>query len=188
MRRHILTGFLILSIVAAAAGPLHAQSLADVSKAEEQRRKTIKTPSKVYTNKDLGNVPPAPPVAAAPETKSDEPAKDAAPAAGAGKGQDQAKPAEVKDQAYWSGRVKELQTQLERDQSYAEALQSRINALTTDYANRSDPAQREVVERDRLKALAELDRLTQAIENDKKAIADLEDEARRSGVPPGWLR
>ncbi|MBI4487203.1 MAG: hypothetical protein HY655_14465 [Acidobacteria bacterium] len=187
MRRHIFTSILILSIVAA-AGPLYAQSLADVSKAEEQRRKTIKTPSKVYTNKDLGNVPPAPAATPPPDTKSAEPAKDAAPAAAAAKGEDQGKPGEVKDQAYWSGRVKELQTQLERDEGYAEALQSRINALTTDWANRSDPAQREVVERDRLKALAELDRLTQAIENDKKAVADLEEEARRSGVPPGWLR
>jgi hypothetical protein len=30
--------------------------------------------------------------------------------------------------------------------------------------------------------------LKQAIESDKKAIADLEEEARRAGVPAGWLR
>jgi hypothetical protein len=78
--------------------------------------------------------------------------------------------------------------QLERDRSYAEALQSRINALTTDFANRSDPAQRAVVEQDRNRAVADLERLNQTIQNDQKAISDLDDEARRAGVPPGWLR
>jgi hypothetical protein len=39
-----------------------------------------------------------------------------------------------------------------------------------------------------VKALGELDRLKQAIQNDLKAITDLEEEARRAGVPPGWLR
>lgn len=190
MHRRIAAVFLSLSIAAAAAGPAWAQSLADLAKTEEQRRKTIKSPAKVYTNKDLGNQPPGPGAPAA----SGVPAKDAAaePAKGEAKpadGANQSKPVEgAKDQAYWSGRTKDLQSQLERDQSYAEALQSRINALTTDYANRSDPAQRAVVESDRVKALGELDRLTQAIQNDKKAIADLDEEARRSGVPPGWLR
>jgi hypothetical protein len=189
MRRNISisAGFLSLAMAAAAAAPLWAQSLADLAKAEEQRRKTIKSPAKVYTNKDLGNVPPPPPVAPPAAVNADEPAKDVA--AEAEKAKDEAKPAEgAKDQAYWSGRAKDLQSQLERDQSYAEALQSRINGLTTDWVNRSDPAQRAVIERDRLKALTELDRLTQAIQNDKKAIADLDEEARRSGVPPGWLR
>ena len=35
-----------------------AQSLADVAKAEEARRKTIKPGAKVYTNEDLGGTPP----------------------------------------------------------------------------------------------------------------------------------
>src|SRR6266446_5036063 len=40
------------------ADPLRAQSLADVARAEEARRKAVKQPSKVYTNKDLPSVPP----------------------------------------------------------------------------------------------------------------------------------
>ena len=34
------------------------QSLADVAKKEEERRKTVKAAGKVYTNKDLGALPP----------------------------------------------------------------------------------------------------------------------------------
>ena len=37
--------------------PLHAQSLADVARAEEARRKEIKQHARVYTNKDLVSVP-----------------------------------------------------------------------------------------------------------------------------------
>jgi hypothetical protein len=77
---------------------------------------------------------------------------------------------------------------LERSRMFAEALQSRINALTRDFYARDDPAQRGVVEADRQKAIAELGRVESEIQQQIKAIADLEEEARRAGVPPGWLR
>jgi hypothetical protein len=94
----------------------------------------------------------------------------------------------VKDRKYWSGRMQDLLTQLDRDQTYAEALQSRINALTTDFTARDDPAQRAVIGRDRQKAIDELARLKLEIQTTRKSIADLEEEARRASVPPGWLR
>ena len=95
----------------------------------------------------------------------------------------------VKDQAYWAGRLKALQDALSRDQTYADAMQTRINALTTDFVNRDDPAQRAVIET----RSPEGARRARSPEQErrrttKKAIADLEEEARRAGVPPGWLR
>ena len=93
-----------------------------------------------------------------------------------------------KDQAYWSGRRKELQAKLDSDQVLAEAMQTRINALTADFSSRADPVQRAGIERDRLKALAELDRLRKSVEDGKKALANLDEEARKAGVPAGWLR
>jgi hypothetical protein len=184
-RVRYLAAVLLASVVVATTAPLLAQSLADLARKEEERRKTVKEPAKVYTNKDLGNVAPMPPStplpAPDPPAVEGDAAKDAAKDEGTDKGV-------VKDQAYWAGRVKDLQTQLDRDQIFADALQSRINALTADFTARDDPAQRSVIERDRQKAIAELDRLREAIKSDLKAIADLEDEARRAGVPPGWLR
>ena len=53
---------------------------------------------------------------------------------------------------------------------------------------RKTRAQRGVLASERQKALGELDRLKKQIEAGKKAIADLEEEARRANVPPGWLR
>ena len=84
--------------------------------------------------------------------------------------------------------MKDLRTQLERDEITVEAIQTQINSLSADFVNRDDPAQRAVIERNRQRALGELDRLKKAIEGSKKAIADLEEEARRASVPPGWLR
>jgi hypothetical protein len=178
---------LIAASLLAGWPPARAQSLADVARQEEERRKNIKTEGKVYTNKDLGNAPPAPaPVKAAPVAADTGNTKD-----GSAKTEESPSAAgetPKRDQAYWSGRLKDLQTTLERNRTYLEALQSRINALTTDFVNRDDPAQRAVIANDRDKAIGEFERLKKQIEDDRKAIADFEEEARRAGVPPGWLR
>jgi len=194
--RFVVAASLVLSGAGMFVLQARAQSLADVAKKEEERRKTVAAPAKVYTNKDLNPVPagsPPPPAAAKPgdsaaKNKDQDKGKDAETDA-KGKGPKDAgdKPA-VKDQAYWAGRYKGLQDALLRDQNYADAMQTRINSLNADFVNRDDPAQRAVIERDRQKALAELARLKQSILDTKKSIADFEEEARRAGVPPGWLR
>jgi len=200
MRAHHFT------VVAAAAFLLtamtaQAQSLADVARKEEERRKAKPEKAKVYTNKDL-YAAPAPPIPAGDtkDTKDTKDAKDAKDPKDAKDSKDtkDAKDPKAaadangkepaKDKAYWSGRLKKLQDQLDQNQTLVDAMQTRINALSTDFVNRDDPAQRSVIERDRQRALSELTRLKQAVVDGKKAVADLEEEARRAGVPPGWLR
>jgi hypothetical protein len=188
------TAVLALLVVAACGATARmagAQSLADVAKKEEERRKSVSAKAKVYTNKDLAAVPPgsAPPSSGtssstAPTTDADS-AKDAKAPPAAKPEKDGEPP---KDQAYWSGRLKALQDKLDRDISFADALQTKVNSLTADFVNRDDPAQRAVIERDRQKALTQVVALQKDIANGKKAIADLQEEARRAGVPPGWLR
>jgi hypothetical protein len=195
MRLYLKAGLTVFVAVAGLAGtvhPIQAQALGDVARKEEARRKDIKAPAKVYTNKDLGAPGPEPSTASSSPAAPAEAGKDAAKSAddkdkGKEKGKDQDKDA-PKDQAYWSGRKKELQTKLESDQTLAEAVQSRINALTADFSARADPVQRAGIERDRLKAIGELDRLRKSIQEGKKALTDLDDDARKAGVPPGWLR
>jgi hypothetical protein len=167
------------SMLAAGAAPLPAQSLADVARQEEARRKEIRQPAKVYTNKDLVSVPsPSPQPETAPSTT---PAADAASKSGdkdAAKdpqGKDPKDPGVVRDQAYWSNRLKALTEQRDRDQILADALQSRVDALTVDGIERQ-------------KAIEERERLTKTVESDRKALDDFQEEARRASVPPGWLR
>jgi hypothetical protein len=192
MRAHHFTvaavaAFLLTAMTA------QAQSLADVAKKEEERRKANPEATKVYTNKDLNAAPAPSPLTPAGDTKDTKETKDAKdPKAADDKAKDANGKEPVKekdkDKAYWSGRLKTLQDQLDQNQILVDAIQTRINALSTDFVNRDDPAQRSVIERDRQKALTELARLKKAVVDGKKAIADLEEEARRAGVPPGWLR
>jgi len=176
-----------LALTATAAS---AQSLGALAKQEEARRKTVQTPGKVYTNQDLRSSDGSP----APETGAPAaPAADATLQPGAATppaANQQTPPADdqKKDEAYWKDRLKQARDSLDRSKSFAEALQSRINALTTDFAARSDPAQRSVIEQDRKKALAELDRVNQEIKDNSKAITGIQDEARKAGVPAGWYR
>lgn len=176
---------------AGAAIPLSAQgSLADVAKKEQERRKTVKTPSKVLTNKDLAPAPAVtpPPAASSDATASTAPAaadgtKPATPAEGEKKAEEPAQ-----DQAYWSKRAIDLQSALSRNETFAVAMQSRINALANEYTNQGDGVRQQAIAVERQKALADLDGLTKEIADGRKAITDLQEEARRSGVPPGWLR
>ena len=191
--RKTLLHIVALTAFAASAAPLAAQSLADVARKEEARRKDIKTPSKVLTNKDLSEVPPATAPASssasssAPSSSTSD-SSSSTPAPAASEGGATKDGAGVKDQKYYSTKMKMLQDTLSRDQVLAEAMQTQINSLTTDFVNRDDPAQRAVIERNRTGAVAELARLKDQIKKDQKAIDDFQEEARRAGVPPGWLR
>jgi DNA repair exonuclease SbcCD ATPase subunit len=186
MRLKRLAPLAIVPVLVGAAMPVFSQTLADLAKKEEERRKKISEPAKVYTNKDLAPVPASSTPPPAPSSTSGAPAAST-PAKEDEKEKDQAKEP-VKDQKYWAGRMKALQETLTRDEGYAEAMQTRLNSLQTDFVNRDDPAQRAVIERDRNKVQAELERLKKAVVDEKKAIDDFMEEARRAGVPPGWLR
>jgi len=185
----------LLAIVTliAGAGWVQAQSLAELAKTEAARRKTVDAPSKVYTNDDLhsdftkATPSPATPAAAAPAATT--PAAGAAPATSAGApAQGAAAGGEVRDQAYWSGRMADARSKVERSQAFAQALQNRVDMLWTDFVNRGDPVQQRTIEQERNKAIAELERLKKEIDENQKAVAAVEDEARRAGVPAGWLR
>jgi len=175
-----------LAFLLCSASGAFAQSLGDVAKKEQQRRKTTKVAGKVYTNKDLGpggtkpapsQLPPASTIAGPGGAESTPPPAD--------KTEEQDP---KKTEEYWREKLETARAEIQRNELFLEALQSRVNALSTDFVNRDDPAQRAVIASDRQKALAEMERVRESIDTLKKQIADLEEEARQAGVPPGWLR
>ena len=175
---------LITGVTTSSAG----QSLADVARAEQARRASVKTTAKVYTNESLGAAGEAPATAPATSAPATPKAGEAA-AAPAPKPADKPGTAEpVKDEKYWRERVTSARNALQRSQTFAAALESQINALYTEFVNMSDPAQRTIVEQKRLAAIAEQDRVKADIVNQTKAVAAIEDEARRANVPSGWIR
>jgi hypothetical protein len=185
MHRHLTAVSACVSLLVSV--PVFGQDLAALAKKAEESRKTSTKETKVYTNADAGNVLAATATPSADKGKpapADDPAAKTAqpPAADAGQATEN-----QKDQAYWAEKLKTLQSQLERDMVFADAIQTRINILSADLVN-NDLGQRPAIEQERNRALAELARLQKSILDDRKAIADFDDEARRAAVPPGWLR
>ena len=189
MKRMISAG--ITLVVLAGVVPARAQSLGELAQKEAERRKaggtaTKAAPNKVYTNDDLKAAPPPSPgsipTPAAPADKDAAAQKDAA------KKPDQKGAQEDKGEEYWRQRMAQAREELRRNEMFGEALQTRINSLTNDFSARDDPYQRAQLADDRQKAVAEKARVTQEIDTLKKKIADIEEEARQAGVPPGWIR
>jgi hypothetical protein len=185
---HLALHAVAMILLAGCLAPVAAQkpTLGEVARKEQERRKTTKGTPKVLTSKDLpASKPPATPPAggaqppaAAPEQKPGEGQKPP--------GEQQA--GEQKDEAWWRDRIMQARESLRRSEAFLEALQSRVNALSTDFVNRDDPYQRAKIGEDRQKALIEMDRVRAEITMFKKQIEDIEEEARKAGVPPGWLR
>lgn len=186
--------FSALALLATTQAALAQSPLAEAARREAERRKAVRTAPATYTNEDLARLPvrstpekPAlPPTTvttigpAGAATPPPDSAAQAAPGA--------AEAAGPRDEKYWRERIAAARTNLSRLQMFAEALQSRINALSADFVNRDDPAQRQKIGEDRQRALEELDRVTKETQEAVKAIAAIEEEARRLGVPPGWVR
>ena len=178
---------MVVALIFCAAATASAQSLADVARQEEARRKGVVGTGKVYTNDALQPEPPPSPgsiPAATPAAPATPPA-----AAGADKPADPAAPgATPKTEAEWKKRIADERDALSRAQTFAEALQSRINVLSADFVNVDDPAKRDVVAADRQRALSELDKVKAEIQAHQKKITDIQTEARKAGVPAGWVR
>ena len=178
---------LICAIVCAAS--LSAQGLSDLARKEEQRRKSV-TPGKVYTNDNLKPAPSpsAPATPPAPAPSQDQAAAPAQPGTPPPAPEPQKPETQKKDEAYWRGRLQAERDGIERAKVLLDALQGRVNGLQTDFVNRDDPAARAMVSAERQRVLAELDRTKLEIQQRTKAIAEIQEEARRSGVPAAWYR
>jgi hypothetical protein len=185
-----LSNGLITGVLLTLAVPVCAQSLGDLAKKEAERRKTAPPATKTYTNEDLKKLPPLPDdVKPGDKAKTDDAAK-AGDAAKPGQAKPDAAsaPAAAKDEKYWRGRISAVKDEIAKNEAFRDALQSQINGLSADFSARDDPNQRAKIADDRQKAIAQLAAVNEAITKAVKSIADIEEEARRAGVPPGWIR
>jgi len=168
-------------LVMSADRPLFAQSLGAVAKESEEKRKTTKASGKVYTNDTLKSAPAPTPAAPAPAPST--PTADSTPADA-----NKAKADPAKDEAAWRDRVKTERDALARSEAFSAALQSQINGLYGEFTACQAPPQCSEVSAKRQKAMGELDRVKKEIETHTKAIADIQEDARKAGVPAGWVR
>jgi hypothetical protein len=173
--------------------------LVDAARRERARRAAIPPDEKarVYTNEDLRNsggltigvlpssaasgsdpAGPASSGSGGPDVSPDEDGLDAAqPEATVARGED-----------YWRARIAAARDAQARAALMAAALQNRADGLWAQFTAIDDPVRRGAVERQRLEALGALEETRAERDRLDGEIREIEDEARRSGVPPGWLR
>lgn len=180
-----------LFLVSAAAAAAAAQPLVEIARQERLRREAIARqagpdapPPRAYADADLIHrglltvrVDAAAPAAAAGAEAA--PAPEASAPADTGSGDDERR---------WRERMTAARQALEGAERRAAALQTRVNGLWADFTSRDDPAQRAAIEQERQAALAALEETHAEIDELARAVADVRNEARRAGVPPGWLR
>jgi hypothetical protein len=160
-----------------------AQGLAEVARAAEAARKegTGKPAGKVYTNKDLPTVD-RPASTGAPTEAPAVSALEPTPSASADS------PSPDRGEAYWRERMRPLRERLEHDRAAAQTTKQRAEVLMRS-ADRC--FQIGIVCEDYTESLRLTDQhktLVADVARGEEAVAALEDEARRAGVPPGWLR
>jgi lauroyl/myristoyl acyltransferase len=180
-----------------------AQSLGEVAKREQEKqekekekkkKKSGKPPAtvKVYTEEDLkkareaesGAVTVLPEngnlEAAAAASSEDNEVVSGEGGSGGRKGKE----------AYWRNRATQLRQAAEEADNKVKELEARIAALRNDMSptNVQDPNRLQSRDRELREAMDSLDATRSAAETARKALADLEEEARRAGVPPGWVR
>jgi hypothetical protein len=163
---------MVIAVLSWLAAP--PKSISEAAEREALRRQLTPKSRAFLTN--AGQPPEIPmgaPVVASPP---DEPPAGV-PAAGP-----------VKDEKWWRTRVEAANEMLKRDQDAAEALQGRINVLQRDVVNVDDPVRQAALRAELQKTLEELNRARKLVDDDRTAIADIQEEARRQNVPPGWIR
>ena len=170
------------------AGASYGQSLADLARQERARKEGQAKAAKEYTNDDI----PAATLAAAAPTPAPEgkvPAAEQAVAAGETKPPVQAEksPAEVEKE--YRERAAKLKETQEFEERKLDVMQRELNLMQQQYYSDPNVALREQNTREEInKRTADIEAQGAAADKAKQAVADLEEELRRKGLPAGWAR
>lgn len=147
-------------------------TIGQVAEREGYRRQFVGRSAGVYTNVDLAPLP-----AGSTVESSSRLAAAAAEPTGT-----------PRDEAWWRARMAAARAGLERDQLLADGYVVRVSALTREIVNQPDAAQQAKLRAQLQKAMDELDRLQKIVLADQRGLEAIQEEARRQGVPMGWLR
>jgi len=164
---------LFIALLAVTSGVASAQSLAEIAKKEKERRAANKDqPENVITERDLSSSygglregEPAPADGETAQTGDSSAEGDAS--------QEPTVEDETKTQGYWQNRI-----------SAAKEKIARLEQETQDWGD----GQRVGVDPRGTSQLARRERAQQDLEKARAELAGIQAEARRAGVPPGWVR
>lgn len=185
------------TVVLAAAGmllatALHGQSVVDLARTARARTQEGKE-GKVFTNENVATSIPAPAAPSAPETPraAGQPVAPTAPAAG-GAATTPAQPTEPSQadlEKEYRGKFAKLREEMSFEEQKLDVMQRELNLMQTQfYANPQDTLTQEYTRSNINQRMQEIEQQKGKVEKAKQAVADLEEELRRKGLPAGWAR
>ncbi|MEW6364249.1 MAG: hypothetical protein AB1714_06375 [Acidobacteriota bacterium] len=172
-----------------------AQTLADVARETKKDAEKTAKPSKTYTNADLERFSGGAVSTVVDSGEYDTTAGGESPAAEAGESKlagDEGQPGDTqqggKGEDYWRQRAAEARKTKARAIERADLLQTKANILYSNWVAVDDPAQRDYLWVQYLQVQSEIEEARKETADTSQALTDLEDEARKDGALPGWLR
>lgn len=161
--------------------------LVKAAKKEKERRAKVEA-KKTLTNQDIEEIRKKQPISGI-ETSEGEGAADETADAGDKTGEKKEAVDPTQTEEYWRARKQETDSRVKDAQARVDQIQSEINSLTQAFYAESDGvAQRPLIETERIERIKELEAAKKELEEARAASEGLEDEARRAGALPGWIR
>ena len=195
MKKPLVASMLMSTLLAGSTIVGAGQSLADVARKEEERRKTLAGGAKVYTNHDLAPVPGGGPSLPLPipgddgGSQADETEQAVKPASDTSAAQtsEPLKPREKRPEAYWRERSALIRGRLEQLRGDAAAIEGRMKMLRGELAS-ATPEQAAQLNADLQQAGESLERFQTERRHIEAEWAAFQAAAHQTGVPAAWLR
>lgn len=181
-----LLGVAAFTAPAQQAPPTTSDPVADAARKARAEQKTAPKPKKVFTNDDIPSaVPPAPPAAADAAKKT-----DGQPQADDISGKKELDPEDdPKQEAYWRKRSRTLHAKLSAAEQELDVLQRELSKDEVQYYPDPQKALMQQYNRSDINEKhAKVDAKKAEVETLKQQVADLEDNVRKAGGDPGWVR
>lgn len=187
MRAHFRRGALALLLAGLALAPpaLVAAPLSDdlaaLARKEKARRAALTKPAKVYTETDRGEGAPAKPSSPDPAASATPARTVAVPESTAGL------------EASWRTRAQRVREALAAAEKALAQMEKEFVTFRSDLtqvsaAEAQDPLRLQKRDQKIAEMNKQIEAQKAAVSEARKAIVNFEDEARRAGVPAGWLR
>ena len=156
-------------------------------KKKQEEKEKEKTKKKVWTNEDLKNIKGAniTYVETDPEAKKTSgknTSKDKKPA------KTQKKVDRRETEEYWQNRKKEIVTRIENSQAKIKEMREELSQLQLQQPATDILGARLAMEKRIRELQNSILNYERGLMNLEKSLEDLKQEARKAGVPPGWLR
>lgn len=182
-----LLGFAGFSAPAQQAPATTGDPVADAARKARAEQKTAPKPKKVFTNDDIPSAAvSSPPPAASDATKK----TDGQAQVGDKSGKKELDPEDdPKQQVYWQKRSRTLHAKLSAAEQELDVLQRELSKDEVQYYPDPQKALMQQYNRSDINEKhAKVDAKKAEVESLKQQVADLEDNVRKAGGDPGWVR